>query len=660
MQFQYTQFSPELAPLEMLLKQAEDLETLSGDDRVNADQRLQELYVVMLRVLVSDQLAYLKVARNWFTAKDFRMILERRIGTGKIGGKSAGLLLAYKILQSAAPEISENIVLPRSYFIGTDFFNGILAFNELNFGDQKYKTIEEIRAEYPTIREQLSATYIPDEIMHQLDKVVHEMDNTPLIVRSSSLLEDSFGASFAGKYDSLFLPNQGTAGENLQALTQAIRLVYASALNPNALIYRRRVGLQDYDERMALLLQEVQGEHHGKYFFPSMAGVAYSYSPVVWNTRQRREEGFIRLVMGLGTRAVDRIAGDYPRMINLSHPLLRPELTPQAIRRYSQHFIDALDLEQNTINTIPLDLVLDSGEYPVRMLVSVDDGETVRPPLSMRKGFPLEQLILTFDGLLRRGNFVPMMKASLTRLAQEYGEHVDLEFAASFTPGSDGKKVSLHMLQSRPQNQQGVDGLSIPSIPENLAEDDKILASTRMVSQGYVDRIEYIVYVDTDEYYQLETPGDHFEVTRLIGMLNDGLDGSPLILMGPGRWGSSDHTQGVPVNYSDIFKARALVDVSGNQKGFNPEPSYGTHFYQELLESRIYPLAVLPEESGDYLNWKFIRNSENQMQKIIPDSAKTSHCIKVIRISSERPGCHMEIIMDGQKGVGYLTSAKSL
>lgn len=658
MQFQYAQFNPEFAPLEILLKQAEDLETLTGNDRTFANQRLQELYVILLRNLVNDQLAYLKIARHWFTAKDFRMILERRIGTGKIGGKSAGMLLAYKILQNTAPEISENIVLPRSYYIGSDLFNGILAFNNLDFGDQKYKTIEEIRTEYPTIREQLSAAYFPDEIMHQLDKVVHEMGNTPLIVRSSSLLEDSFGASFAGKYDSLFLPNQGTVRENLQALVQAIRMVYASALNPNALIYRRRVGLQDYVERMALLLQEVQGEQHGKYFFPSMAGVAYSYSPVVWNTRQRREEGFVRLVMGLGTRAVDRIAGDYPRMINLSHPLLRPELTPQAIRHYSQHFIDTLDLEQNIKNTIPIELVLGPGQYAVRMMVSVDDGETVRPPLSIRKGFPPEQMILTFDGLLRSGNFVPLIKASLKRLAQEYGQSIDLEFAASFTPGSDGKKVSLHLLQCRPQNQQGIDGLSIPPIPENLAEDDKILACRRMVPQGYVDRIEYIVYVDIDDYYQLETQKEHFEITRLIGILNDGLDGS-FILMGPGRWGSSDHTQGVPVNYSDIFKSRALVEVSGGQKGFNPEPSYGTHFYQELLESRIYPLAVLPEESGNYLNWKFIRNSENQIGKFIPDSVKPTRCIKVIHIPSERPGFHMEIVMDGEQGVGYLTSTRS-
>ncbi len=174
------------------------------------------------------------------------------------------------------------------------------------------------------------------------------MGKTPLIVRSSSLLEDNFGMSFAGKYMSIFCPNQGTLKENLRDLTLAIRQIYASVFGPDALMYRRRVGLLDYDERMAILLQEVQGERHRQYYFPALAGVAYSYSPIVWNPRFKREDGFTRLVMGLGTRAVDRIAGDYPRMINLSHPQLRPDVTPKAIRYYSQHFVDALDLEQNS------------------------------------------------------------------------------------------------------------------------------------------------------------------------------------------------------------------------------------------------------------------------------------------------------------------------
>ena len=348
----------------MVLRQAEKYEALPAEQRAGVSHHLQELCVVLLKSLVSDQLAFIHIARRWFTASDFHMILERRIGTGKIGGKSAGMLLAYKILQNTAPEIFEQIHLPSSYFIGADVFYDFMAANQLEFLNQKYKTAEQIREEYPKIVEQYSRGRFPEDIGEQLREILREVGNTPLIVRSSSLLEDNFGMSFAGKYLSIFCPNQGSLKENLRDLTLAIRQIYASVFGPDALIYRRRVGLTDYDERMAILLQVVQGERHRQYFFPALAGVAYSYSPIVWNPRFKREDGFTRLVMGLGTRAVDRIAGDYPRMINLSHPLLRPDVTPKAIRYYSQHFVDVLDLEQNSTATVPAESVL--GQTTIR------------------------------------------------------------------------------------------------------------------------------------------------------------------------------------------------------------------------------------------------------------------------------------------------------
>ena len=278
-------FNPELAPLEMVLRQAERYEALPEVERAAVDHHLQELRVVLLKSLVSDQLAFIHIARRWFTAADFNMILERRIGTGKIGGKSAGLLLGYKILQNTASEIFEKISLPSSYFIGADVFYDFMSGNHLEFLNQKYKTAEQIREEYPKIQEKYSAARFPEEIADQLREILRDVGKTPLIVRSSSLLEDNFGMSFAGKYMSLFCPNQGTLKENLRDLTRSIRQIYASVFGPDALMYRRRVGLLDYDERMAILLQEVQGERHRQYYFPALAGLAYSYSPIVWKPR---------------------------------------------------------------------------------------------------------------------------------------------------------------------------------------------------------------------------------------------------------------------------------------------------------------------------------------------------------------------------------------
>ena len=652
-------FNPELAPLEMVLRQAEKYEALPGEQRDEVDHHLQELIVVLLKSLVSDQLAFIHIARRWFTAADFNMILERRIGTGKIGGKSAGMLLAYKILQNTAPEIFEQIQLPRSYFIGADVFYDFMAANQVEFLNQKYKTAEQIREEYPKVQEQYSRGRFPEDIGEQLREILREVGKTPLIVRSSSLLEDNFGMSFAGKYMSIFCPNQGNIKDNLRDLTLAIRRIYASVFGPDALIYRRRVGLLDYDERMAILLQEVQGERHRQYFFPALAGVAYSYSPIVWNPRFKREDGFTRLVMGLGTRAVDRIAGDYPRMINLSHPQLRPDVTPKAIRYYSQHFLDVLNLEQNSVATVPVESVLGADYYPLRWLVSVDDGETVRPPLSIGRSIDPSQLILTFDSLLQRGPFVPLMKTILTRLEQKYEQPVDVEFAVSITPGKDKPNFTFHLLQCRPQNQWNVESREIQSMPTDLAAQDKILLCTRMVPQGRVSQIEYIIHVDSEAYFQLDSLEEHSEVARCIGQLNSALEGHPFILVGPGRWGSSDSMQGVPVTYADIFNTRALVEVTSNQSGFAAEPSYGTHFFQDLVEAQIYPLAVYPEEAGDHLNWDFIRKAENQVQKFIPEKTKASQCIKVIHIPTERPGSMLELIMDGQSGLGYLVRAKS-
>jgi hypothetical protein len=367
--------NPELAPLDLVFEQALTFEQMPEAERAANEARLEESRVVLIRTMISDQLRYINIAKEWFTISDLAEIRRRVIGAGRIGGKAAGMLLAQHILKNnselnALPMIST----PESYFIASDEMYTFMAINNfIRWNDQKYKDEEEMRSQYPAIVEDFKRGAFAPDILDQLQTMLIKIGNKPLIVRSSSLLEDSFGTSFAGKYESIFCPNQLDLKQNLYNLTQAIAQIYASVLNPNALLYRRAKGLLDYDERMALLIQVVEGEQYGKYLMPHAAGVAFSRNLYRWAPQIRSEDGFVRLVWGLGTRAVDRVGNDFPRLIALSHPLLRPSNDPKSVRRYSQQFVDLIDLQDNLFKTFPVHDVLEADYPPLRYLAQEEE-----------------------------------------------------------------------------------------------------------------------------------------------------------------------------------------------------------------------------------------------------------------------------------------------
>jgi hypothetical protein len=644
-------FNPELAPLDMLLTKAQQYEALPEIERAKVRHHLEEINVVLIKTMISDQLAFVRVSKQWFTADDFRFIRTHRIGSGKIGGKAAGMLLAYKILQHAAPSIAEHANVPESYFIGADVFYDFLSLNKLQY-NQKYKTSEQIQAEYPQIKQSYEAGRFPDEIADRLRDVLEEVGNRPIIVRSSSLLEDNFGTSFAGKYESHFCANQGTPKENLRALTTAIRRIYASVYSPDALFYRRHMGLLDYDERMAIMVQIVQGQNFGQYHFPTLAGVAFSRSPIVWSPRLRREDGFVRLVMGLGTRAVNRVADDYPRLITLSHPLLRPETTRAAISRYSQHYIDVIDLHANEFVTRSVKETIGRDYQALRWIMSVNEDDTLMPVLSLGPGVTPDRFVVTFDNLLQKTNYAAMMREMLTTLAKDYNCPVEIEFAASITGSNPSRpEITIHLLQCRPQSSLREEA-SRP-IPTDLAATDRVFIATQMVPHGHVSAIDYLIYVDPLAYSQLSVQHKQ-AVARSVGRLNNLFEEKNFIMLGPGRWGSTNIELGVPVTYADIYHARALVELAFEQEGITPEPSYGTHFFQDLVEAQIYPLAVYPDQPGDFLNRDFLGHAHNHLTTWLPEAAAHDQCLKVIHIDAERPNYQVEISMNGERALAYL------
>jgi len=643
-------FNPELAPQNLLFEQAKAIENLPLEKQERSDARLSEIKVVLMRRMISDQLAYINIAKDWFTVSDLAEIKLRKIGQGKIGGKAAGMLLALRILSEVADEeLLSHLSIPDSYFLGADVMYTFMSVNNLmHWNDQKYRSEEQIRAEYPQIQEVYKLGEFPSDILEELEQLLQSLDKKPLIIRSSSLLEDNFGTSFAGKYDSIFCPNQGTPEENLNDLTCAIAQVYASTLNPDALLYRRSKGLQDYDERMAILIQVVKGEFIGNYYLPHAAGVAFSRNSFRWSPEIRGEDGFVRLVWGLGTRAVDRIGDDYPRLVALSHPLLHPEDSSKAIRRYSQQFVDVIDLDHNSFQTFPIAKVLDA-HYPVlRYIAEIDQGGYLAPIRSLVREDDIEKLVLTFNQLLNRTQLAERMREMLQILETHYKAPVDTEFTVRIVdPMTTHPETEICILQCRPQSHFKD---SQAQLPKNLPEEDIIFSTSRMVPRGRVDWINYVIIVHAEAYLALPTETARAEVGRAISKLNAALADQVFICIGPGRWGTRNLDLGVYIGYSDIYNTSALIEITGEEIGLTPEPSFGTHFFQDLVEANIYPLAIDLDDNDVIFNREFFYDTPNHLADFIPVNEQLSNCLRLIKVSSFRPGHCLRLVMDDEDG----------
>jgi hypothetical protein len=472
-----------------------------------------------------------------------------------------------------------------------------------------------------------------------------------LIVRSSSLLEDSFGFSFAGKYDSVFCPNQGSPEENLDFLLNAIRTIYASSLNPDAILYRQNNHLIDYDERMAILLQTVRGSRHGRYFMPSVAGVGFSQNNLRWNPDIRREDGFLRMVWGLGTRAVDRSGDDYVRVVALSHPQLRPETTARSMRQYSQRYVDVIDMQENRLRTLPVRRVLQElvevGYPQLRYVVSVDQGDYIRRMVSTSGIEDVSQLLLTFDYLTNDRQFVKLLRTALMRLERAYGRPVDIEYTIEIEPNYPQPTYRLHVLQCRPLSQRELD-VSV-QIPSDLAPEDVLFNSFQLIPDGRAEGIRYIVFVDPETYRHVPDQTTKLEIGRAIGRLNKTLEGKPFIIMGPGRWGSANIDLGVRVTYADIYNTKVLVEMSVASSDGVPALSYGTHFYQDLVEAGILSLPLHLEDPRSRFDWSFFRQSSNALSLVAPQDAGLEPYLRVIDVPSVTEGRRLTILMEGAR-----------
>ena len=618
-------------------------------DPVETTPEIAALRQELTRMLFGNHPEFNKLSDRYLNVDDLLKVRDRLIGSGRIGGKAAGMLLARKVLmlESQAVDYAQVLEEHDSFYIGSDVFFTFLVNNNLfRLRLQLSRNSQITRDEFEEVERQFISGNFPREIINQFKDMLEYFGQAPIIVRSSSLLEDSFGNAFAGKYRSEFCANQGNPEQRLEAFTRAVKLVYASALNPDALAYRKKRGLGEGDEQMAILVQRVSGIPYRHYFFPSLAGVAFSRNLYVWTDRIDPEKGMIRLVFGLGTRAVNRVGGDYPRMIAVSHPELRPEVGTKIIK-YSQKNVDLLDLESNELKTLPLTEVLAGADYPNLDLIasSMVDGylqDTLYRSINASPG----ELVLTFNKLLKQTALIRIMEDILARLEKAWKHPVDIEFTALI---EKNRSVRVNLLQCRPLRIPNTSD-SLIKLPEQLDKAHLLFESNRTLSGGIVDSIRYIIYIDPWKYAQVPSVNIKRSLGRVVGKLNEALRDSEekIMAVGPGRWGSTNIDLGVNVSYADIDNVKVLVEVSRAKAGHDPELSYGTHFFQDLIEAEIIYLPVFPEQPSTKFNKTFFTGSPNSLEKLLPEFAEFSDYVRVIDVPSAYKGAYVHVIADSQ------------
>jgi hypothetical protein len=603
--------------------------------------------VALIRRLMSDQLEFLEIARNILTIRDFDEIMSRVIGpekgTGKLGGKAAGFILAHDALSKARDE-GRNVgdfCTPQTYYIRSDVIFEFLKLNGLaDIANVKYREVDDLRAEYKLVRRFYRTGRFPNYVIKHLKLMLESLGEVPLVVRSSSLLEDRLGAAFCGKYTSLFVANQGDIKSRLKDLLGAITQVFASVFSPDAIEYRKERGLLNFKEEMACIIQPVVGKKCGRYWLPAFAGVAFGHNEYTWSPRIKREDGMVRIVAGLGTRAVDRIGDDYPRLFSPGQPGLKTTVQPEDIMRYSQHYLDVIDMKENSFKTIPITELVDTlgGNYPaIDKVFSVYRDGILSPVTGMLLNTDPKDLVVTFDGLLERTNFAEQMKTVMDVLEKTWGVPVDVEFA------HDGKR--LYILQCRPQS-RGEEAKLIP-IPKDVSPEHKIFSASKYAQTFQATDIEYIVYVPSLAYEALQTHEELLKVGRTVGELNRTLPHRKFILMGPGRWGSrGDIKLGVKVDYGDINNCRMLIEVARRRGSYLPDVSFGTHFFQDLVEAEISYLPLYPDD-GNIYNEQFLKKSPNVLAEILPNRADMENVVRVIKVPN---GKLLDIISDSEEG----------
>ena len=467
-----------------------------------------------------------------------------------------------------------------------------------------------------------------DDMREQFGNIIEYYGQDPYIVRSSSILEDGFGNAFAGKYESVFCANRGSFEDRLKEFENAIKIVYASTMGLSALDYRKRRGLDKRDEQMALLVQRVSGSYYGSYYMPCAAGVGYSYSPYRFLQTADPKAGMLRLVMGLGTSAVDRTEGSYPRLVSLDMPERSVYSSAADRHKFSQRNAEVINSSEQKLETVSLDALEPVlSRYMGNVLLEHDFEAEQR--LSEMGRYRAVRFI-SCQGLVKNKKLMDSMRRMLARIQSEYDYPVDTEFTINF---SDDGEYTIDLLQCRPL--QVVKGKNSVDIPADVTE-EHILLSSRVASMGLSreEQLDCIVYVDPIGYYNMPYK-DKITVAQMIGRINWHFRnaGKHMMLMVPGRIGTSSQELGVPTMFSDISGFDVICEMEESKAGYNPELSYGSHIFQDLVEAEILYTAVFNNSKTLGFYPEKLNRFENVAAEF-DDSGALSEIVKIFKVEN--------------------------
>lgn len=609
------------------------------EELLNKEEMTEDEKKIVCNSLMTTEARMERLILKHFTPRDFKKVWERRIGEGLIGGKACGLLVARKLIKVRLPEFQEFIEPHHSFFIGSDVFCKYLEQNDCEELREKHRREKEHFKEAEELKRRISSGVFPESIRSELKKVLEYYGTTPMIVRSSSFLEDGYGNAFSGKYESIFCMNQGTEEERLLELEDAIRQVYASTMNPSAIEYRRKRKLLDVDEQMALLVQKVEGERYGDMYFPAAAGMGCSYNPYKWMELMNPDAGMLRIVVGLGTRAVERTPGDYPRLVGLDRAQANIRTTIAERHKFSQRQVDVLDFSENKLMTRPLDMVIRNMPDWQKKLVLSRDSEA-EYMLSQRRQFR-KVYFADCQGLVEKNDFIRMMRKILKMLEAEYERPVDVEFALK-NPEEGLWRVNL--LQCRPLQTAASENVVIPE-----GVDDELLFDVRRTSmrRSKKEKLDRIVWVDPQAYYEYPYAKKP-DVGRMISQINQRYEEEDLklMLLVPGRIGTSSPELGVPVVYADISQFIAICEVAYSKAGYRPELSYGSHMFQDLVEADVYYGAINENSKTRLYQPELLNKFPNVFLNLWPEEKELSDIIKVFDVS----GSGTCLLLDAKDG----------